>query len=622
MKKLFSIVLAVIVSFFCCFTAFATVDLSKSSGFVDKSITVSSSSSSFHFNLFDLFNFLSNYLNSLLTSEAQKIEAARTFYFYKMLIGLNPSGLPIIDDSKLTFSDDYLEYHFNYYWDSVHGALKVYDSDGDIFLRAAGFDEPFCLNLLSFYIHAPLVSHGGTVLKESDIDKSECFSNFKDYYNTLLARFLLSQGFGFTDPNPGKSGLDIAPAYVTSEELIEGIEKDNSVFSPKGELCKISYRTDETFQKYINFPTTPRTDYYKPFLVDNNNFVHIGSTTSNSLYFVLFYKDTKEYISEYQFRLYFDSRAVDADDGTKDFVTFPRLQIWSNVDGSPSDPIDFLDGTVDCSEYKYYYLSLSYSSNYFTLYGFKTYSDYLNNRYGYAFSKQAFTNYYNELFRSDFSSSVKYTEKLTGHTSHSFAGSYSYHDKTCSCPLGGKDDIGLYVSAHPIEFTYADIDTSKIPTGQIVTINGDTIYNYTITNPETGDSSKFGDYITNNYTYITNNYGGDSGGSGVGGNVTVGGQIDVGGSVGVDITVSVPDININVNGNGSGAGGSGSSIANPDDFTSAESVDLTKYYDEAVEQSTGFQKFLKDFFGFLPAELLALILFAVALAIVCRVFGR
>ena len=171
-----------------------------------------------------------------------------------------------------------------------------------------------------------------------------------------------------------------------------------------------------------------------------------------------------------------------------------------------------------------------------------------------------------------------------------------------------------------INFAYNDIDTSKIPSGQIVTVSGDTIYNYTITNPDTGDSSKFGDYITNNYTYITNNYGEGGSGSGVGGNVTVGGEIEVGGSVGVDINVSVPDININVN--QSGAGGSGSSIENPDDFTSADNVDLNKYYDTAVEQSTGFQKFLKDFFGFLPAELLALILFAVAMAIVCRVFGR
>ena len=560
-----------------------------------------------------VFSFVSYNISTFSDYLQKRTEAARGYYFYCILSDDNSSGIPIFDSSGYKFTDEILKFYFDRYLEIVNGS-DIYDSKGDIFIQASGYpDTPFSYRLLSFAEYH--------VMQEDD-GYDTTFNYFKNYYNTLLARYLLEQGENATDPNPGKSGLDIAPAYVTSEELIEGIQKDNSVFSPKGELSKISYRTDETFQKYINFPTTARTDYYKPFIVDNNNFVHVGSTTSNSLYFVLFYKDTKEYISEYQFRLYFDSRAVDAADGTKDFVTYPRLQIWSNVDGTPSDPIDFLDGTVDCSEYKYYYLSLSYSSNYFRLYGFKTYSDYLNNRSGTVFQKAYFTNYYNELFLSDFSSSLKYTEKLNGDTSHSFAGSYSYHDKTCSCPLGGKDDIGLYVSAHPIEFTYADIDTSKIPTGQIVTINGDTIYNYTITNPETGDSSKFGDYITNNYTYVTNNYGGDSGGSGVGGSVTVGGSIDVGGSVGVDITVSVPDININVNGNGSGAGESGSSIANPDDFTSAESVDLTKYYDEAVEQSTGFQKFLKDFFGFLPAELLALILFAVAMAIICRVFGR
>lgn len=564
-----------------------------------------------------VLSYVSSIISSYSNSIEQRTEAARGAYFNFIAEDKLNSGYTIFDSSGQKFTDEILDFYYDYYVQTVDSKSDYYDSNYDIFIQAAGFpDTPFSLSLLGFYYKMYDSESTQSILKTS----MQKF--FNDYYQSYLARYLIAQGETATDPNPGKSGLDIAPAYVTSEELIEGIQKDNSVFSPKGELSKISYRTDETFQKYINFPTTARTDYYKPYIVDNNNFVHVGSTSSNSLYFVLFFKDTKEYVSEYQFRLYFDSRAVDAADGTKDFVTYPRLQIWSNVDGTPSEPIDFLDGTVDCSDYKYYYLDFSSSSTYFRFYGFKTYSDYLNNRAGTVFQKSYFTNYYSELFLSDFSSSVKFENMINKDTSHSFKGSYSYHDKTCSCPLGGKDDIGLYVSAHPIEFTYADIDTSKIPTGQIVTINGDTIYNYTITNPDTGDSSKFGDYITNNYTYVTNNYGGSSSGSGVGGNVTVGGSIDVGGSVGVDITVSVPDININVNGNGSGAGGSGSSIANPDDFTSAESVDLTKYYDEAVEQSTGFQKFLKDFFGFLPAELLALILFAVAMAIVCRVFGR
>ena len=228
---------------------------------------------------------------------------------------------------------------------------------------------------------------------------------------------------------------------------------------------------------------------------------------------------------------------------------------------------------------------------------------------------------YDKLYSPDFTSFDDYTNFLYNSTSkHYFKGVYDNHDSTCV--YAGNCDIGLFVDSKPIEFTWRDIDTSKIGKGQVVTINGDTIYNYNITNPETGDSSKFGDYITNNYTYITNNNGGSSGGS-VGGDVTVGGKIDVGGSVGVDINVSVPDININVNngnGNGSGSGESGS--VNPSDFTSGDTVDTKKYFDSALEMSENTQNFFGDFFSFLPPELLALILFGLTMAIVCRVGGR
>ena len=589
MKKVVSLLLVAVLLFSLSFSCFAAAGV-----IVD--FTVST-----------VLSFVSDSISSYSSSVQQRTEAARGAYFNFIAEDKVNSGLIVLDSSGQKFTDEILTFYFNYYWEAVTGTNDYYYSEYDVFIRASGFlDTPFSLRLLSF-ADVSFTASGG--MTSNDL-KPSAFSRFCEYYQSYLARYLIAQGENATDPNPGKSGLDIAPAYVSSDELIEGIQKDNSVFSPKGELSKISYRTDETFQKYINFPTTARTDYYKPFIVDNNNFVHVGSTSSNSLYFVLFYKDTKEYISEYQYRLFFDSKAVEADDGTTDFITFPRLQIWSNVDGTPSDPIDFLDGTVDSSEYKYYYLDLSFKSSYFRLYGFKTYSDYLNNRAGSVFQKSYFTSYYDELFLSNFSSSVKYTQKLSGDTSHSFAGSYSYHDETCSCPFGGKDDIGLYVSAHPIEFTYADIDISKIPTGQIVTINGDTIYNYTITNPETGDSSKFGDYVTNNYTYITNNYGGSSSGSGgVGGNVTVGGQIDVGGSVGVDVTVSVPDININVNGNGSGAGGN----------SSLPDTDLVENLPEAP---SGFIDYTASLFSFLPAEILSLLIAGLAAAIFCRIWGR
>lgn len=562
-----------------------------------------------------VLSFVSSTILSYSNSIQQRTEAARGAYFNYIVEDKLCSGLTIFDSSGKKFTDDILEYYFNYYLEAVTGTSDYYDSDYDVFIQAAGFpNSPFSLSLLSFAEYHVM---------QQDDGYDSTFLSFKNYYNSFLARYLIAQGENATDPNPGKSGLDIAPGYVSSEELVEGIEKDNSYYTPKGELGKISYRTDDTFQKWTNFSSTARKISYMSYIIDNNRFVSSGG--SEEMYFLFFAnEDGTEYVSEYQGRLYFEVNCSYDENGSVTSVEkYPRLQVWNNVDGSPFEPIEIFNSTDDCSEYKYYFLYLYNSSTSINLKGYKTFSDFLNDKNYKTWSKSYFTSYYSSLFPSDFSTSKKYEYLISGSSSHNFFGNYDYHS-ALPCQFDNNCDIGLYVSPTPIYFTYRDIDTTKIPSNQIITINGDTIYNYTITNPETGDSSKFGDYVTNNYTYITNNYGGnESGGSGsgVGGNVTVGGSIDVGGSVGVDINVSVPDININVNGNG-GAGGSGSSIVNPDDFTSADEVDLTKYYDEAVEQSSGFQKFLKDFFGFLPAELLGVILFAVAMAIVCRVFGR
>lgn len=77
-------------------------------------------------------------------------------------------------------------------------------------------------------------------------------------------------------------------------------------------------------------------------------------------------------------------------------------------------------------------------------------------------------------------------------------------------------DWGFIVSDTPIlmDGMGADIDTTKIPDNYYITVGGDTIYDYNITNPSTGDTTTINNYITNNYTYITNNPGGEgSGGS-------------------------------------------------------------------------------------------------------------
>lgn len=289
-------------------------------------------------------------------------------------------------------------------------------------------------------------------------------------------------------------------------------------------------------------------------------------------------------------------------------------------------------------------------------------------------------------------------------------------NNTLTCPY----NFGFYISDKPIRMDgwAKDIDVDKISDNDIITITGDTIYDYKITNSTTGDTSTITEYMNNNYTYITNNNpGGNSGGSGgVGGNVTVGGNVNVSGNVNVggDVNVKIDpiqfepiqfdippiDINVNVSGGGSGDGGSGSgggggggaiggaagAIGGAIDVGGVEvsgtgvefdSVDVggvtgvdasgasigeihgvdvgdinininggnlpgtgnsgdtsdgssdtseyngfVDYLDDAVEKTTGIRKFLKDFFDFLPQEIVALILIGLTVVILARIFGR
>lgn len=393
---------------------------------------------------------------------------------------------------------------------------------------------------------------------------------------------------------------------ISSDDFSAKIDEQNASFTPKNSYYKISYRTDDEFQKFVNFPSTARTTFYSPYIIDNSKFVNLG--TSAEMFFLLFYAENgTQYFSQYQFRIYFDINQIWYEDRDEIEKTekFLRLQVWDNINGSQSDAVDLITSDIDVSAYNYCYLDTVQGRPSLNFRFFKTYTNFLNDTYN-SVSVSNFVTKYTDLYLPDLSSSVKYNELLYANSSHQFKGTHVLHDSICS----SYDDIGLLVSSSPIAFSYSGIDTTKIPSNQIITVNGDTIYNYTITNPDSGDSSKLGDYITNNYTYITNNYGSGENGSGSSsGSVTVGGQIDVSGAVGVDITVSVPDININVNGNGSGAG----------DSVSLPNTDLVENLPEAP---SGFIEYTASLFSFLPAEILSLLIAGLAAAIFCRIWGR
>lgn len=144
--------------------------------------------------------------------------------------------------------------------------------------------------------------------------------------------------------------------------------------------------------------------------------------------------------------------------------------------------------------------------------------------------------------------------------------------------VNSKDDYGFIISADPFDLwiNQTDIDVSKIPDDYKITINGDNINDYSITNTS-GDTTTINNYVTNNYNIPSSGSsgGGNTGGS-TSGNVTVGGNIDVSGKV---------DINVNV------TGGSNTSISSPssDDVEGIEDGqqsidDLIKYYQGSANE--------------------------------------
>lgn len=188
------------------------------------------------------------------------------------------------------------------------------------------------------------------------------------------------------------------------------------------------------------------------------------------------------------------------------------------------------------------------------------------------------------------------------------------------------DDYGYLLSSEPFELiaNQTKIDYNQIPDNYTITINGDTIYDYDITNPDTGDHGTVNYYITNNYTLPENgskdDTKDDSGSGTVSGNVTVGGKVDVSGKIEID--TKPIDININVNGGGSGSSGSGDVSSSPEGVEFDQDVSLNNYYGWMQEQTTGFSGFMKNFFSWLPEPIVIMLCAGFALVILARFLGR
>ncbi|MCH5195161.1 MAG: hypothetical protein J1F28_00520 [Oscillospiraceae bacterium] len=590
MKKVSSVLMAVVIFLVCVLSCSLTV-FAIGEFLIDYSVS------------YVLDYFSDNLLNSLNSGQA-KIEAARSYYFYKLVNNEYNYNGSVFSSDGTRFTDDYLNHCWDYYFEVVSANRNEYDSSGDVFLTAAGFDgSSWKLSMIAF---EDFGNESGNTNNENTWR-----SDYKNYYQTYLARYILDQGGTASDPNPGKSGLDIAPGYVSSDDLKEHINKENTLYSPKGkDLFLNSYRTDKNYHRE-KIPSGYTDSLYYVTLFQNPQTMEC----LRDLYCLPFYKaeDGTMYYCDYMFHYYW----VANDDPNSDIAFRADVYQFNQTLGYIYH--DEYSGII--------YEGLSYSMPYqirtaaFTYSGSGHYNDspyfsfvsdlteyddckatiyqtvpYLALKFSYflpdysasyLFYRYSTNSSYITIYKNFFNSS------LSGYP-------YSKNPNT-------NNDYGFICSESMISTVY-NIDSSRIPSGQIIQITGDSnVYNYYMTDPETGHSSTVNEFVENNYTYITNNNGGEGSGSGgAGGDINVSGKVDVEG----DIHVGV-DVNINQGGTG----------VNPDDFIQGD-LDLGGYYDDAVDMASGVNNFMQLFFSFLPAEILSLLGILIAVAIVCRLLGR
>lgn len=610
MKKFLAVALAVVFSFSFCLVGFADSLVTEKPVISNSSVSIS---------MADVKSVL-NVISTITDKLQAKCYATREYYFYYMLMNkLNYSVTEFTVDTNgniTGFTNDYLFYYLKYgvvksestsWYNMGHGFKDT--GDGRTYMSLCGFDCDWDWYYMGFQYTANITtvsSYDDYLNSMSSLEKaSSCYFEFFDYYNTALAKIILSYNLQSLTLDYASNNLTDYSPVVSGSVLNEYIEEQNTLSDPKGkDLFLQSYRTATYWHKtYASWET--------PIFDDTKN------TPLSDLYLVPFYLDNDGtyYYSDIQLHFYY----VEEDDPNADRALYCDVYKWV------SDLGYVLQKSVCCFELLsyalpdvYYMETGLYKSSYCFLY-YGSFEQYSNGK-STGSTVIDFSEYY--YFSADRSSSVYVNDS---NFSNKFYKAYSDHIS------GDTDDLGYICSKSSIERTYSDIDTSQINNNYVVTITGDTVYDYSITNPETGESDTINNYVTNNYTYVTNNTtnnnGGDSsGGSGgssggsVSGDVTVHGDIGVNGNVGVDINVNVPDININVN-QVSGAGSSGTGI-NPDDILNGSSVDLEKYYDDAVSQASGVRSFLTLFFDFLPVEIISLLGMLIAVAIVCRIFGR
>lgn len=269
-------------------------------------------------------------------------------------------------------------------------------------------------------------------------------------------------------------------------------------------------------------------------------------------------------------------------------------------------------GTWDIGNYPYLSMHYATGSSMFSFRGYKSASAYYGDVTS-SWKTIVTSNVAMPLSASDNSSTLEFTK---------YVALPSFTPDT-----NKSDDYGFICSSKPFELfaNQTGIDFQKIPDNYIITINGDTIYNYPITDPSTGNSSTINNLIINNYIIpgypeapdpdgpITSGLYGVK----VSGNVKVDGDINIKADP-IQIKTDPIDINVNVNQGGGSVGSAGTGEVIRFD----QDIGLNNYYDWMQEQTTGFSGFMKNFFGWLPGDIVIMLCAGFGLVILARFLGR
>ncbi len=258
-------------------------------------------------------------------------------------------------------------------------------------------------------------------------------------------------------------------------------------------------------KEYISIRTDKRWDYSKSqgrgpisFFEEGE---YCGQTNWLDCYILPFYFDGSQYWFGLMERYY--SQTVETDDSGNHI--YMDVNVFSVIDDTISYTARIVDtdkNVVDFANYRYMELFCSATSSTF-LFGrmYDTYSNYIgksSGKYTYAHFSSYDTSKLNSLYRV-------YSESCLRNSGFDeykdFATVYAYAYSNNSNYVDGLD-VGYFISDEPIEMglNWTGIDPEKINPDTFITMEGDTIYDNSITNYE-GDTTTINEYINNNYNF-------------------------------------------------------------------------------------------------------------------------